>query len=126
DRNDFRRNRPIADSGSYYQPGPGDGCILYQILRFTAFKNIEDFEKLRMSKQTSGRRPLITVVIPTYNRLPLVQQAIASVLAQTYTNWELFVVDDGSDDGTPAAISSINDSRIKLVEMRHSGNIAEV
>lgn len=79
-----------------------------------------------MSTQTSGRHPLITVVIPTYNRFPLVQQAIASVLAQTYTNWELFVVDDGSDDGTQKAISSINDSRIKLVEMRHSGNIAEV
>jgi glycosyltransferase involved in cell wall biosynthesis len=79
-----------------------------------------------MSTQTSGRHPLITVVIPTYNRLPLVQQAIASVLAQTYTNWELFVVDDGSDDGTPEVVSSINDSRIKLVEMRHSGNIAEV
>jgi glycosyltransferase involved in cell wall biosynthesis len=66
------------------------------------------------------------VVIPTYNRLPLVQQAIASVVAQTYTNWELFVVDDGSDDGTPEIISSMNDSRIRLVGMRHSGNIAEV
>jgi glycosyltransferase involved in cell wall biosynthesis len=64
------------------------------------------------------------VVIPTYNRLPLVQQAIASVVAQTYTNWELIIVDDGSDDGTSEAILSMNDSRINVLKMQHQGNIA--
>src|SRR5580765_5393661 len=68
--------------------------------------------------------PLVTVVIPTYNRLALVQQAIASVIAQTYRNWELIIVDDGSDDGTPEAIISINNPRIKLVTKSHVGNIA--
>ena len=69
-------------------------------------------------------QPLVTIVIPTYNRLGFVRQAIASVLAQTYTHWELIVVDDGSDDGTADAIRSMNDNRIKLLEMNHSGNIA--
>ncbi len=68
--------------------------------------------------------PLVTVVIPTYNRLALVQQAIASVVAQTFSNWELIVVDDGSDDGTPAFIRSLNDPRIRVLEMPHTGNIA--
>lgn len=69
-------------------------------------------------------QPLVTVVIPTYNRLALVQQAIASVIAQTYTNWELIIVDDGSDDGSSEAIVSMNDTRIKVMGMQHLGNIA--
>ncbi len=69
-------------------------------------------------------QPLVTIVIPTYNRLGFVQQAIASVLAQTYTYWELIIVDDGSEDGTDDAIKSMNDKRIKLLELNHSGNIA--
>jgi glycosyltransferase involved in cell wall biosynthesis len=68
--------------------------------------------------------PLVTVVIPTYNRVAFVQQAIASVIAQTYRNWELIVVDDGSDDGTAGAISTMNDPRIKLLTKPHTGNIA--
>jgi glycosyltransferase involved in cell wall biosynthesis len=72
----------------------------------------------------NGRNPLITIVIPTYNRLELVQQAIKSVLAQTYPNWELFVADDGSEDGTPETVSAIRDNRIKVLKMPHSGNIA--
>jgi glycosyltransferase involved in cell wall biosynthesis len=72
----------------------------------------------------AGTDPLITIVIPTYNRIELVQQAINSVLAQTYTHWELFVVDDGSEDGTSETISAMQDSRIHLLKMPHSGNIA--
>ncbi|HWY34492.1 MAG TPA: glycosyltransferase, partial [Nitrosopumilaceae archaeon] len=69
-------------------------------------------------------QPLVTVVIPTYNRIEFVQQAIASVIAQTYIHWELIIVDDGSDDGTAGAINSMNDSHIKVLQLKHSGNIA--
>jgi glycosyltransferase involved in cell wall biosynthesis len=64
-------------------------------------------------------------VIPTYNRLILVQQAIASIVAQTYFNWELIVVDDGSDDGTSEEVC-ISDRRIRFLAMKHRGNIAEL
>jgi glycosyltransferase involved in cell wall biosynthesis len=69
-------------------------------------------------------QPFITIVIPTYNRLPLVRQAIASVLGQTYGNWELIIVDDGSGDDTVKIIRSIPDPRIRVLELPHCGNIA--
>jgi glycosyltransferase involved in cell wall biosynthesis len=67
--------------------------------------------------------PLITIVIPTYNRKGLLQKAITSVLSQTYTNWELIIVDDGSTDGTSHLIKSLPDKRIRVIELPHSGHI---
>jgi glycosyltransferase involved in cell wall biosynthesis len=72
---------------------------------------------------TNGENPLISIVIPTYNRLILVQQAITSIVTQTYSNWELIVVDDGSDDGTNEAVC-IPDQRIRFLAMNRTGNIA--
>ena len=70
--------------------------------------------------------PLVTIVIPTYNRKELLQNAIASVLSQTHTNWELFIVDDGSVDDTTALVTSIKDTRLHLIGLHHIGNIAHL
>lgn len=66
---------------------------------------------------------LITVVIPTYNRMPYIIEAIQSVIAQTYTNWELLIVDDGSTDDTVDVIQTMNDDRIKIIPLKHLGLI---
>ena len=57
--------------------------------------------------------PLISVNLPTFNRARFVAQAIDSVLRQTFTNWELNIVDNCSTDGTWEIISSYKDSRIR-------------
>ena len=51
--------------------------------------------------------PLISVIIPSYNRAHLINEACTSVLSQTYSNIELILVDDCSTDNTKEVVSSI-------------------
>ena len=64
--------------------------------------------------------PKITVIIPTYNRGYIIRHSINSVLNQTYKNFELIIVDDGSTDDTKEVVSSIKDDR--LIFIQHSKN----
>ncbi|MEM1146082.1 MAG: glycosyltransferase family 2 protein [Pseudomonadota bacterium] len=57
--------------------------------------------------------PKVSVVIPTFNREHTLRRAAQSVLAQSYTNLELIIVDDGSTDNTQAVIESLHDPRVK-------------
>lgn len=59
------------------------------------------------------KQPLVSVVIPTYNRIDTLPAAIYSVLNQTYDNLELIVMDDGSEDGTEEYVKSISDKRVR-------------
>ncbi len=59
--------------------------------------------------------PLVTVIIPTYNRSALLPRAIKSVVMQSYQNWELLIVDDGSSDNTAQLVASYKDERIKYL-----------
>jgi glycosyltransferase involved in cell wall biosynthesis len=70
--------------------------------------------------------PGVSVILPTFNRLTYLREAIDSVLAQTYTDWELIIADDGSADDTRAFLRSIRDSRIRTLWLEHCGNPAAV
>lgn len=61
--------------------------------------------------------PLVTVIIPTYNRAHLIGTAIASVLRQTYRSIEIIVVDDGSTDETGTVVSAFLDPRVRYIRM---------
>jgi glycosyltransferase involved in cell wall biosynthesis len=61
--------------------------------------------------------PQVSVIIPTYNRADLVQQALASVKAQTYRDFEIVVVDDGGTDGAFEALAACREIRV----LRHAG-----
>src|SRR5262245_25869062 len=64
--------------------------------------------------------PLVSVVIPTYNRADLVGRAIDSVLGQTYSNIEVIVVEDSSTADTQARLSRYG-NRIQVLTQKNSG-----
>lgn len=69
--------------------------------------------------------PLVTVSMPAFNSERYIAEAIESVLAQTYINYELIIVDDGSTDGTREVINRYEDSRIiKIFSEENQGLIA--
>ncbi|GAA6527747.1 glycosyltransferase [Intrasporangium sp. DVR] len=68
-------------------------------------------------------QPLVSVIMPSWNRETAIAGAIRSVQAQTLDAWELVVVDDGSEDATVEVVRSLagGDGRIRLVEQSHTG-----
>lgn len=67
----------------------------------------------------------VTVLMPTYNVAPWVDQAIQSVLNQSYKDFELLVVDDASTDDTLAHVRTINDSRIRIAAFPDNVGLAD-
>jgi glycosyltransferase involved in cell wall biosynthesis len=79
---------------------------------------VSQHNSIDSSDQTSGgeklqKEPLVSIVVPTYNREGVIARAIQSVLDQTYQNWELLIIDDGSTDTTEQIVASFKDQRIK-------------
>jgi glycosyltransferase involved in cell wall biosynthesis len=70
--------------------------------------------------------PLVSVVIPTWNRWPLLLETLESVRAQTYPAWELIVVDDGSEDGTPDRLAELGWPNLTVVETAHIGHLGRL
>ncbi len=77
---------------------------------------------LPATPDTVATGPLVSVIMPVWNRAGWIGTAIESVLAQTYRHWELLVVDDGSTDATSAAVARyLDDSRIQYLHQAHVG-----
>lgn len=68
--------------------------------------------------------PHISVVIPAFNAEEFIVHAIESVVRQSYSNIEIIVVDDGSHDGTRAAVNSFGDPRIRVITQGHHGVVS--
>jgi glycosyltransferase involved in cell wall biosynthesis len=67
---------------------------------------------------------MVSVVIPAYNREATIEKAIQSVLCQTYQDFEIIVVDDGSKDATCAIIASLAEKDTRIRYMKHEINIS--
>jgi glycosyltransferase involved in cell wall biosynthesis len=67
---------------------------------------------------------LISVMMPAYNAEQFIQQSIESVLDQSYSHWELIIVDDGSSDKTADIATKFSDPRIKVIHQSNAGESA--
>lgn len=76
-----------------------------------------------VSAQTGVQSPSLSVVLPVYNQERYLGAAVKSILNQTYRDFELVVVDDGSTDATPNILATINDPRLRLIRNKHLGFI---
>ncbi|MEY2832206.1 MAG: hypothetical protein RLZZ574_1464, partial [Cyanobacteriota bacterium] len=63
----------------------------------------------------------VSIIIPTYNSENTIGETIASVQQQSFTNWELIIIDDGSQDNTAGVVKNIAESRIKLFVYENGG-----
>ncbi|MGZ8537264.1 MAG: glycosyltransferase family 2 protein [Flavisolibacter sp.] len=67
-----------------------------------------------MKSYNEHNTPLVSIIMPSYNHDKYIAETIESIRQQTYTNWELIIVDDGSNDTTEEIINAIKDQRIKF------------
>ena len=73
---------------------------------------------------TSGRTPLVSVVMPAFNVARFIADAVRSVLTQSLTDLELIIVDDGSTDGTLDRLEPFDDPRLRVVAQANAGSSA--
>lgn len=67
---------------------------------------------------------LVSIIMPTYNCGKFIAETIKTVLEQTYTNWELVIVDDCSKDDTERVVKNFNDSRIRYYKLEQNSGAA--
>ena len=72
-------------------------------------------------KNETDKRPLFSVVIPLYNKRSAVETMMKSVLSQEFGSYEVVIVNDGSTDGSEAAIKPLLDERCRLIEQSNKG-----
>lgn len=70
------------------------------------------------------QKSLVSVVIPTFNHAQFLGRALQSVINQTYTNWEVIIIDNHSTDNTDEIVNSFTDPRISLLKINNNGVIA--
>jgi hypothetical protein len=74
----------------------------------------------RIAASTLRRAPLVSIIMPSWNRAFTIGEAIQSVLEQSYENWELIICDDASDDRTSEVVRGFNDPRIRYMKFLKS------
>lgn len=87
-------------------------------------KQIEAKQILNKNDGILREEDLVSIIMPSYNTSSYIKESIQSVLNQTYTNWELIIVDDCSTDETDEVINTITDSRIKYFKNKENSGAA--
>lgn len=87
-------------------------------MEFESKKLVEEVDEINLE---ANHIPLVSVLITSYNVSKFLRYSISSILNQTYQNFEVIFIDDGSEDNTGEVIDSYNSSKILYIKIRHSG-----
>ena len=71
-------------------------------------------------KHKKDKNPIVSVLLPVYNAGKYLQESVESIFRQTYTVFELLVLDDGSTDGCTDFLNHIIDERVHLIKRKHN------
>ncbi|MFN0087738.1 MAG: glycosyltransferase [Blastocatellia bacterium] len=81
---------------------------------------VEEALRVRPPRAAAVSDLCVSIIMPAWNRADVIERALQSVLAQTWTNWECIIVDDGSEDDTGARIANyLPDSRFQYIRQPH-------
>src|SRR5699024_4756465 len=80
----------------------------------------------RSDTMTHDKKPMISVITPAYNSEDFIKETIQTVLDQTYSDWEMIIVDDRSKDDTVRLVKEMQDrdARIRLIELEENSGSA--
>ena len=100
-----------------------DICLAKNTELISKIKVLENLEFIKLNKQFSCSLPLVSIVIPVYNEEKYLPKCLNTLLSQTFSSFELIVVNDGSMDRTGEILSeySLRDSRISVINSDHKG-----
>lgn len=96
----------------------------YDSLIATKLPENEEKIRQRLAAFSGKYKPLVSVIMPTYNRSEIILEAIASALQQSYEHFELLVCDDGSSDDTEQKVRGIDDKRVRYFKQANAGAAA--
>jgi glycosyltransferase involved in cell wall biosynthesis len=68
----------------------------------------------------------VSIIVPTYNRTRFLELSIASAIAQSFSDWEIVIADDGSTDDTRAYLRNVAAANVRVIELEHTGNPSRV
>ena len=110
---------------NYLKNDPNNAQVQKQLSEIAMTGDINSSNAIKTyTDSPSTDQPLVTIEMITYDAERFIALAIESVLAQTYNNFELLVVDDGSTDSTADIVRSYSDSRVRYLLKDHKGRWA--
>ena len=76
-----------------------------------------------MRSEVTNVKPMVSVLLPVYNAQETVARAIQSILRQTFQEFELLVINDGSRDGSLEVVKRFRDPRIRVIDLTRNGGL---
>ena len=83
-----------------------------------------NLDHLQHLKDDNKKTPFVDIIMPNFNKERFIEESINSVIAQTYDNWKLFIIDDNSNDNSKKVINNFENNKIKIIFLKKNKGVA--